>query len=114
LDGVVIVHGTDRLSVTGERIVALLGEKPPVPIVLTGAMRPYALRHTDAVQNMAEALLAVQWAPAGVYVVMHNRALVFPGVVKDRESRSFRRLDEIPASERSRRITGPYGRPSVD
>lgn len=94
-DGVVIVHGTDRLADTGERIVELLGgEKPRVPIVLTGAMRPYALRHTDAVQNMAEALLAVQWAPIGVYVVMHNRALEFPGVVKDRARGCFRRLDE--------------------
>src|SRR5688572_15470917 len=37
-DGVVIVHGTDRLANTGDAIVALLG-RPRVPIVLTGAMR---------------------------------------------------------------------------
>ena len=89
-EGVVIVHGTDRLTVTGERIVALYGdEDPPVPIVLTGAMRPYALRHTDAVQNLTEALLAVQLAAPGVYVAMHNRLLRFPGVVKDYRQGTF-------------------------
>ncbi|MHC5024000.1 MAG: asparaginase domain-containing protein, partial [Planctomycetota bacterium] len=56
-DGVVIVHGTDRLTVTGERIVELV-EDPRVPIILTGAMRPYALRNTDALQNLTEALMA--------------------------------------------------------
>jgi L-asparaginase len=81
-DGVVIVHGTDRLANTGERIVEL-APAPPVPIVLTGAMRPYELRATDALQNLTEALLAVQLVPPGVYVAMHNAVLAFPGVVKD-------------------------------
>lgn len=87
-DGVVIVHGTDRLSVTGERIVEMHGT-PPVPIVLTGAMRPYELRTSDSPQNMTEALLAVQLVQPGVYVAMHNKLLQFPGVVKDRERGTF-------------------------
>jgi L-asparaginase len=81
-DGVVIVHGTDRLAVSGETCVTLLGT-PRVPIVFTGAMRPWALRHTDALQNLTEALLAVQLVAPGIYVVMHDRVLRFPGVVKD-------------------------------
>jgi L-asparaginase len=80
--GVVIVHGTDRLSVSGERCVDVLG-RPRVPIVFTGAMRPYALRSTDALQNLTEALLAVQILAPGVYVVMHDSVLEFPGVRKD-------------------------------
>jgi L-asparaginase len=87
-DGVVIVHGTDRLSVTGERIYAREPE-PRVPIVLTGAMRPYAMRTTDAIQNLTESLLAVQLLPPGVYVAMHNRVLPFPGVVKDPDRKTF-------------------------
>jgi len=87
-DGVVIVHGTDRLADTGERIVELLGT-PRVPIVLTGAMRPYVMRNTDATQNLTEALLAVQIMGPGVYVAMHNQVLAFPGVTKDRERGSF-------------------------
>jgi L-asparaginase len=87
-DGVVVVHGTDRLSVSGERIVELVGV-PATPIVLTGAMRPYELRATDALQNLTEALLAVQLVPPGVYVAMHDQVLKFPGVVKDRAQGTF-------------------------
>jgi len=87
-DGVVVVHGTDRLAVTGERIFASYSE-PKVPIVLTGAMRPYQLRTTDALQNLTEALLAVQLAAPGVYLAMHNKLLEFPGVRKDTERGTF-------------------------
>ncbi len=93
-DGVVIVHGTDRLAVTGERCHELLGT-PSVPIVLTGAMRPYQLKRTDAMQNLTESLLAVQILPPGVYAVMHNRVLAFPGVLKDRSKGAFVRPDEM-------------------
>ena len=91
-DGVVIVHGTDRLHVTGEQIALL--EPLRVPVVLTGAMRPYQLRNTDAMQNLTEALLAVQLAAPGVYVAMHNKLLQFPGVVKDRTRGTFVRAKE--------------------
>ena len=91
-DGVVIVHGTDTLSVTGERICVQL-PRPPVPIVLTGAMRPYILRNTDALQNLTEALVAVQVLPVGVYCAMHNQVLAFPGVVKDKSAGTFVRSD---------------------
>jgi len=91
-DGVVVVHGTDRLQYSGERVVELVGERggrPPAPIVFTGAMRPYELRHTDALQNLTEALIAVQILPPGVYLCMHNQVLAFPGVVKDRTEGTF-------------------------
>ncbi len=58
-------------------------------IVFTGAMRPWELRATDALQNLTEALLAVQLVRPGVYVAMHNQVLQFPGVVKDPERRTF-------------------------
>jgi L-asparaginase len=90
-DGVVICHGTDRLAVSGHRIherMAAAGRLTK-PIVLTGAMRPYELRRTDAVQNLTEALCAVQVVPPGVYVAMHNRVLAFPGVRKDYDRMRF-------------------------
>ncbi len=87
-DGAVIVHGTDRLAKTGHRIVEKV--KPlRAPVVLTGAMRPYVMRTTDALQNLTEALLAVQIMPPGVYVAMHNQVLAFPGVEKDPERGTF-------------------------
>jgi L-asparaginase len=89
-DGVVVVHGTDRLAVSGDAILARLAAAGVrKPVVLTGAMRPWELRRTDAVQNLTEALLAVQVMPAGVYVAMHNRVLAFPGVRKDVSSGTF-------------------------
>ncbi len=87
-DAVLIGHGTDTLSVTGE----MLHREIPgvrVPVILTGAMRPYEFRDSDAQQNVTEALLACRLAPPGIYVAMHNRLLRFPGVVKDRASLSF-------------------------
>lgn len=87
-DGVIVVHGTDRLTRTGDRMVSRLGT-PRVPIVLTGAMRPYEMRRTDALQNLTEALMAVQLLAPGVYSVMHGQALSFPGVVKDYVSGTF-------------------------
>ncbi len=86
-DGVVVVHGTDRLAVSGEATLRL--GTPPVPIVFTGAMRPYELRTTDALQNLVEALLAVRMVGPGVYAVMHNRVLRFPGVQKDYGAGTF-------------------------
>ena len=98
---VVVVHGTDRLPTTGERILEHLSSRGPLagPVVLTGAMRPYELRRTDAVQNLTEALLAARMLPPGVYCVMHNDVLPFPGVVKDRERSRFRRSTPSPETE---------------
>lgn len=92
-DGVVIVHGTDTLQRTGECIAERAEAR--VPIVLTGAMRPFEMRSTDAMQNVTEALVAVQLAKPGVYVAMHNQVLAFPGVVKDRRRGTFVRTEEL-------------------
>lgn len=97
-DGLVITHGTDRLQYTGERLCVRLGDSPRVPIILTGAMRPFELRTTDALQNLTEALLAAQLVPPGVYVAMHNQVLRFPGVVKDTERLRFVRAPAPDAS----------------
>ncbi|HIE70740.1 MAG TPA: asparaginase [Planctomycetes bacterium] len=91
-DGVVIVHGTDRLTITGD-LLHSLKTKPRVPIVLTGAMRPYVMRNTDAMQNLTESLLAVQILPPGIYCVIHNQVLPFPGVFKNRERGTFAHND---------------------
>jgi L-asparaginase len=86
--GVVVVHGTDRLAVSGHRVVEMVGT-PASPVVFTGAMRPWELRSSDALQNLTEALTAVQLLAPGVYVAMHNQVLQFPGVTKDPERRTF-------------------------
>ena len=91
-DAIVILHGTDTLADTGELLVRQCSDLE-IPIILTGAMRPYEFRDTDALQNVTEALLASRMVDAGVYVAMHNRVLKFPGVIKDRQALTFIRND---------------------
>lgn len=85
--GIVILHGTDTLTVTGERLAKECN--PRMPVVLTGAMRPYEMTRSDALQNLTEAIFAAGMLAAGIYCVAHGRALKFPGVVKDKERGTF-------------------------
>jgi len=87
-DAVVVLHGTDTLNLTGER---LLKDLAPLtkPVVLTAAMRPFEMKHSDALQNLTEALVASSLLAPGVYAVAHGRALAFPGVRKDRGMGTF-------------------------
>lgn len=86
--GVLVIHGTDTLAVTGELLAKSIPD-PAAPVVLTGAMRPYEFRDSDALQNVTEALLATRLVSPGIYVAMHNRVLKFPGVVKDKKLGTF-------------------------
>lgn len=81
-DAILIVHGTDTLEETGELLCSELKDLS-VPIILTGAMRPFEFRDTDAFQNIFESLIACRLLPPGVYCVMHSKVLRFPGVSKD-------------------------------
>jgi L-asparaginase len=87
-DAVIVVHGTDTLAKTGEVLHQGL-DQLEVPVILTGAMKPYEFRDTDALQNITEALVAAKLLSGGVYAVMHNRVLPFPGVTKDRQARTL-------------------------
>ncbi len=87
-DAILVLHGTDTLSTTGELVYREM-PAPPVPVIFTGAMRPYEFRDSDALQNVTEALLAARLLDPGIYAVMHNRVLQFPGVIKDRRARTF-------------------------
>lgn len=86
--GIVILHGTDTLGETGEAVHAKI-PTPRVPIVITGAMRPFEMTRTDALQNLTEAIFATGVLGPGVYCVAHGRVLRFPGVTKDRDQATF-------------------------
>lgn len=86
--GVVILHGTDTLATTGELLYRELSDVQN-PLVLTGAMRPFAMQRSDGVQNLTEALFSTGVLGPGVWCVFHGRALAFPGVVKDRARGTF-------------------------
>lgn len=87
-EAAILIHGTDTLEVTGDMLIREI-QAPAIPVILTGAMRPYEFRDSDALQNVIESLLACRLVEPGIYVSMHNRVLRFPGVVKDRKSLHF-------------------------
>lgn len=66
---IVITHGTDTMINTAKN----LSDIPGKTIVLTGAMQPARFRFTDAVFNIASAMMAAQTLPAGVYIAMNGR-----------------------------------------
>lgn len=93
-DAIVIVHGTDTLSVTGEYLYNYLPDLN-IPIILTGAMRPYEFRDSDAQQNVTEALFATRIISSGIWVTMHNRLLQFPGIIKDKKNLTFDTIEAV-------------------
>ena len=74
---IVITHGTDTMIATAKALADLPGKA----IVLTGAMQPARFRFTDAVFNIACAMMAAQTLPAGVYIAMNGR-IFNPGSVR--------------------------------
>lgn len=81
-DGVVVLHGTDTLAYTAAALAFLL-DGLPVPVVLTGSMRPAGQPDTDAWRNLFGALLVQRDALLpSVYVYFHGRLLAGARVTK--------------------------------
>jgi len=66
---IVITHGTDTMIATAQQ----LADIPDKTVVLTGAMQPARFRFTDAVFNVAGAIIAAQTLPPGVYLAMNGQ-----------------------------------------
>ena len=66
---IVITHGTDTMTETARALTGVTGKT----IVLTGAMQPARFRFTDAVFNIASAMMAAQTLAAGVYIAMNGQ-----------------------------------------
>jgi L-asparaginase len=66
---IVITHGTDTMIDTAKALAGIPGKT----IVLTGAMQPARFRLTDAVFNIASAMMAAQILPEGVFIAMNGR-----------------------------------------
>lgn len=85
---IVILHGTDTMDVTAQYLYDRL-QPPPVPIILTGAMKPFGFEDSDAQQNFTEALYATALVTGGIYISMHGQLHQMPGVRKNRERGTF-------------------------
>ena len=89
---IVILHGTDTMEITAQYLYDSL-HPAPIPIILTGAMKPFGFEDSDAVQNFTEALYAATLVAPGIYISMHNRLWQMPGVRKNRELGTFEKFE---------------------
>ena len=86
-DAIVITHGTDTMADTARFLHNALS--PAIPIVLTGAMRPYVISGSDALQNLTEAFTVASIALPAVYVALHGRVFIAPNVRKNFHTMTF-------------------------
>ena len=78
---IVIIHGTDTMPQTA----AVLGPaKLGQTTVLTGAMIPYEIAHSDALFNLGFACGVAQTLAPGVYVAMNGQIFAWDNVQKNR------------------------------
>lgn len=92
---VLVTHGTDTVVETGGVVAERLASVLPgctVPVLFTGAMTPFGIEGSDALQNLTESLLASRLLRAGVFLVFHGEVFPIDQVKKDRESSRFVRL----------------------
>lgn len=88
----VITHGTDTMIQTAKRLQDISGKV----IVLTGAMQPARFRMTDAVFNIACAVMAVQLLSDGVYIAMNGRIFLPDKARKNVEKNRFETIPLTP------------------
>lgn len=85
---IVIIHGTDTMDATAE----VLGKAAlSHTIVLTGAMVPHRVLHSDAQFNLGFAIAAASMLPSGVYVAMNGQVFHWNEVKKNRAIGKFER-----------------------
>ncbi len=87
---VIVTHGTNTMIETARVLKSIPGKV----IVLTGAMQPAKFRFTDAVFNIACAVMAVQLLADGVYISMNGRIFDPDRTRKNRQLNRFEALDK--------------------
>lgn len=71
-NGVVLLHGTDTMAYTGAALSFMLGNLP-VPVVLTGSMRPGGAPDSDAPGNLRHAVEVAVHGDVGEVCVVFTR-----------------------------------------
>ncbi len=94
---IVIVHGTDTMRESAERVAAAQLQKT---IVLTGAMVPYRVNGSDALFNLGFACAAAQLAAPGVYIAMNGELFMWDNVIKNRAAGHFQTRHPIAQNTR--------------
>ncbi|HNR66921.1 MAG TPA: asparaginase domain-containing protein [bacterium] len=94
---IIILHGTDTMAITAQYLYDHLPELA-VPVVMTGAMKPFGFEDSDALQNFTEALAVAFLLSPGVYISMHCQVHPLPGVRKNRDRGTFESGRDIESS----------------
>jgi L-asparaginase len=82
---IVITHGTDTMIETALKLKSI----PDKVMVLTGSMEPARFKSSDAAFNIGCAVIAVQIAKPGVYIVMNGRVFEADKVRKNLDKNWF-------------------------
>jgi L-asparaginase len=100
--GVLVVHGTDTMAMTGAALAAIGMDRP---VVLCGSMQPLG-QGGDAEGNLALALEAVQTRPPGVWLAFAGQVFEASALVKTDSHRadSFRAAAHLPQAPTGRRF----------
>lgn len=85
---ILIIHGTDTMT----QSASALGDIPGKTVVLTGAMQPARMLHSDAPFNLGFAMGALQCLPAGIYIAMNGKIFSAGQVQKNRAAGRFESL----------------------
>jgi L-asparaginase len=88
-DKLLITHGTDTMTLTGEYLAKA---NLPKTIVITGAMIPYSFGSSDGFFNLGNAIGFVQSLPIGVYIAMNGTYFKWDEVIKNRQTGYFERV----------------------
>lgn len=85
---ILIIHGTDTMALTAQHLSNIQDKT----VVLTGAMQPARMRHTDAPFNLGFAIGAVQCLDSGIYIAMNGQIFNANNVQKNRHLSRFETL----------------------
>ena len=91
-DPILILHGTDRMAKSAEYCLENL-DKVEVPIIFTGGMKPLEISNSDSLQNVSEALMALQLVEPNIYISFHSKLFNVPGTRKNSHLRTFERYE---------------------
>jgi len=88
-DKIVITHGTDTMTITGEYLAKANLDKT---IVITGAMIPYSFGSSDGFFNLGNAIAFAQTLTPGVYIAMNGTYFQWNEVKKNRQTGFFEKV----------------------
>jgi L-asparaginase len=85
---IIVIHGTDTMAKSANYCFENLPDLE-VPLIFSGAMKPFGFVDSDAVQNVTEALMAAKLLSPGVFISFHGNTFSLPNVRKNKEKRTF-------------------------